>query len=222
MVRNDEGRLGRGEPIQINTSKQLLVEGWDEVHLFRVLLSSLGISDVDVHPYQGHQQLRPFLRTFVGLANFSTVNALGVIADAEFNPGATRDRIRGALRDVGLPVPNEPLVPETQNGLRVVYLVLPHGADQGMLENTCLDSVEVSTEMECVNQFMACVSGKKPGWPSQNIAAKAKVRAFLASLDPPDLRLGEAAERGFWDFTSAAFDPLKELLGIVEESSSPY
>ena len=81
-----------------------------------------------------------------------------------------------------------------------------------MLESVCLESVKSDPVMECVELFVGCVGNKRLDWPRREIEAKAKVHAFLASQDPPDLRLGEAASKGLWNFDDAAFDPLKELL----------
>ena len=81
-----------------------------------------------------------------------------------------------------------------------------------MLEDVCLESVKTSPVMQCVEQFMHCVRGERADWPKQNMEAKARVHAYLASLDPPDLRPGEAAAGGHWNFDDIAFNPLKQLL----------
>ena len=82
----------------------------------------------------------------------------------------------------------------------------------GMLEDVCLESVVSEPVMECIERFLECVKERRTDWPKQNIDAKARVHTFLASQDPPDLRLGEAAARGFWDFDAAAFEPLRNIL----------
>jgi hypothetical protein len=45
--------------------------------------------------------------------------------------------------------------------------------------------------------------------------AKAQAHAFLATLDKPDLRLGEAAVAGYWDFDHPAFDALKAFVAAL-------
>ena len=198
--------------IQINQPKQVLVEGYEEVRVFTRLASDLGLTNVQCHPYQGKPQLREFLRTFVALSDFARVSSLAVVADADFDVGATRDSILGALDNVGLPQPTDPLSEVSSGNLKVSYLILPHSRAQGMLEDVCLESVMSDPVMECIDQFINCVKEKRENWPRREAQAKARVHAYLASLDRPDLRLGEAAARGIWNFTSPAFDPLKELL----------
>ena len=198
--------------IQISEPKQVLVEGHEEVRVFGRLTANLGLTSVQCHPYQGKPKLREFLRTFTALSDFAKVRSLAVVADADFDVGATRDSIRGALQNAGLPQPTDPLTEVSAGNLSVSYLILPHSRDQGMLEDVCLESVRSEPVMECVDQFIECVKGKRENWPKPEDEAKARVHAYLASLTPPDLRLGEAAQKSLWNFDSAAFDPLKELL----------
>ena len=197
--------------VSIVETKQVFVEGIEEVRVFSELAGHLEMSGIQIHPYGGRDKLRQFWRVLASRDDFDNVRSLAVVADADFDVGAARDSIRGALRDAGLPVPSAPLVEASQDDLRVFYLLLPH-EKEGMLENVCLESVRSDPAMECVEQFMGCVRDKRQDWPRREIDAKAKVHAFLASQDPPDLRLGEAASKGFWNFDDAAFDPLKELL----------
>jgi len=49
-----------------------------------------------------------------------------------------------------------------------------------------------------------------PHAPSSEI-----VHAFLASKAKPDLRLGMAAEAGYWDFNHRAFEQVKQFLGSM-------
>ena len=205
---DQEESQGRGRPLR---SKQVLVEGREEVMVFRSLATHLDLGDLDLWDYGGKNKLREFLAAFTARGDFYDVRSLAIVADADFDVGAARARIRGALRDAGLPVPSDPLAEASQDDLGVFYLLLPH-EKEGMLENVCLESVRSDPAMECVKQFMGCVRDKRQDWPRREIEAKAKVHAFLASQDPPDLRLGEAASKGFWNFDDAAFDPLKELL----------
>jgi len=100
--------------------------------------------------------------------------------------------------------------------LKVAYLVIPHDVEGTMIEDVCLDSVKTDSAIECVDRYFECISqaadiqGPREVWMS-----KARVHAFLASRDRPDLRLGEAAEKGIWEFDTDAFQPLKDLLNIL-------
>ena len=209
--RADQESPGRGRLLR---SKQVLVEGKEEVMVFRSLATYLDLGELEFRDYGGIGKLRTFLRAFTARGDFYDVRSLAIVADADFVSGSSADRVRGALGFVGLPVPRTPLTlaGAPERDLNVSFLVLPHWSNQGMLESVCLESVKSDPVMECVELFIGCVGNKRQDWPRREIEAKAKVHAFLASQDPPDLRLGEAASKGLWNFDDAAFDPLKELL----------
>ena len=198
--------------VKISEPKQVLVEGHEEVLVLDRFASRLGLAHVQCHAYQGKQNLRNFLRTFKALPDFTIVRSLAVVADADLNTDGTRDRIRGVLQNVGLPQPSAPLTEASDENLKVLYLILPHWRDTGMLEDVCLESIKSDPVMECIDQFIECVKGFREEWPKQEVEAKARVHAYLASQDRPDLRLGEAAQADIWDFDSDAFSPLKDLL----------
>ena len=201
--------------LRIEQPKQLLVEGNDEVRIFGALAKHLGIADIQINQYGGRDNLRPFLRTFSALDEFASVKALAVVADANSDRNATEQRIRGALSDAGLPSPRRPLEVFAPGSMRVCYLVVPHEAESGMIENVCLDSVQADPAIDCVDQYFECIEQTNVRGPREVWRAKARLHAFLASRERPDLRLGEAADAGIWDFGADAFSPLKELLKLL-------
>jgi hypothetical protein len=206
--------LGDGRTVgkvRIHTSKQVLVEGREEVMVLESLTEHLELTDIQAHDYGGKNNIRRFLSAYTKLSEFPRIRSLAIIADADFNSGAT-NRILDALRSTSLPQPPNPLIEATQGHLSVWYLVLPHGKQEGMLEDICLESVRDDPIMDCVQDFVDCVGRKKPGWPRRNIASKARVHMYLATQDPPDRRLGEASKAGVWPLDDVAFEPLKTLL----------
>ena len=74
-----------------------------------------------------------------------------------------------------------------------------------MLEDVCLESIKSDPVMECIDQFIECVKASERSGLSQRLRPKRGFHAYLASQDRPDLRLGEAAESGIWNFDSDAF-----------------
>ena len=201
--------------LRIEQPKQVLVEGNDEVRLFGALARHLGISDIQIDPYRGRDNLRPFLKALSLLDGFENINSLAVVADANSDRNRTGQRIRGALSDAGLPSPRRPLEVVTQDSVRVCYLVVPHEAESGMIEDVCLDSVQADPAIDCVDQYFECIKQTNVRGPREVWLAKARLHAFLASRERPDLRLGEAADAGIWDFGADAFQPLKDLLQLL-------
>lgn len=196
----------------IEQPRQLIVEGNDEVRVFYALCRHLGISGLQVQQCDGYRNLRRFLRTLTAVPDFDDVESLAVVADADRNRSGREQSIQGALSDVGLPTPPAPLQFVAQGGIKVAYLVIPHDSEGTMLEDVCLSSVSADPAMKCVDEYFECLTRKGASAPSAVHLSKAKVHAFLASRDDPDLRTGEAAQRGIWRFEDDAFHPMQELL----------
>lgn len=112
-------------------------------------------------------------------------------------------------------MPSAPLEIESDGRLSVTYLIVPHNRDIGMIEDVCLDSVRNDPAMECIDRYFDCIGEADTPGPRQVWMSKAQTHAFLASRDRPDLRIGEAADRGIWRFDHKAFDPLKDLLRLL-------
>ena len=155
------------------------------------------------------------MRTVVGLDDFDSVNSLAIVADANSSRNARVQSIQDALSHAGLPTPAAPLEFVSDGGIRVAYLVVPHNRDTGMIEDICLDSVSDDPAMECIDRYFECIEESDTPGPRQAWMPKARAHAFLASRDRPDLRIGEAANRGMWQFEREAFEPMKDLLRML-------
>ena len=201
--------------LRIQQPKRVLVEGDDEVRLFGALAKHLGISDLQINQYGGSPKLRSYLKAFQLLDGVENIKSLAVVADADSDRNRAEDRIRGALSAADLPSPSEPLEVLSQDSLCVCYLVVPHEAESGMIEDVCLDSVESDPAIDCVDGYFECIRQTNVPGPKEVRMAKARLHAFLASREEPHLRLGEAADKGIWDFEADAFRPLKDLLALL-------
>ena len=202
-------------PLEIQETKQVLVEGSDDIRIFRSLASHLNIPNIQIRHYGGSDNLRTFFRTLSTSPEFTTIRSLAVVADAN-SDGSRRDRrIRSALSDMDLPTPSSPLEIASDGRLGVAYLVVPHNRDNGMMEDVCLDSVKADPAMECIDRYFECIKQSDTPGPRGTWTAKARLHAFLASRDRPDLRIGEAAEAGIWQFEDEAFGPLQGLLRMI-------
>ena len=198
--------------LRIEQTKQLIVEGNDEVRIFSALGKHMDISDFQVHPCGGYPNLRRFLRTLTALDGFENVESLAVVADADFDYAGRQQSIQDALSAAGLPAPSVPLQFVSQGRIRVAYLVIPHDTEGAMLEDVCLASVSTDSAMKCVDEYFECLNREGAKTPREVRMSKARVHVFLASRDDPALRTGEAAESGVWQFDDEAFLPMRELI----------
>ncbi len=198
--------------IVITEPNILIVEGDEDKMFFEALIQHLGLRRIQVMPIGGKTQLRPNLRSLCNLEGFPTrVRSLGIIRDADDDPQAAFQSVRGALQSVNLPVPDRPLVRVGSNP-SVAVMMVPDINTPGALEDLCLQAVDNDRAKPCVEQYFDCL--KQRGLLPKNIS-KAKIQAFLASRLEAGKRLGEAAQAGYWPWDSSAFDQLKKFLQII-------
>ena len=201
--------------VAIEQSNLLVVEGKSDQRFFRALIGHWGVRGIQIMPIGGKEKLRRNLKALVKAPGFVQVTFLGVIRDADKDPHAAFQSVCDALQAAGLPVPERPLVPVGEK-LRVAVLVLPKEDSPGMLEDLCLRAVAEDPAIDCVEQYFECLKQKGLDLP-KNIS-KAKVQVFLASREKAGLRLGEAAEAGYWPWDNGAFQQVKEFMRLFLES----
>ncbi|SRR6266536_3046196 len=98
-------------------------------------------------------------------------------------------------------------------------MIFPDGENLGMLEDLCLASLQADQLLECVDNYFGCVQATKESLPRQ--ISKARIHAWLAAQEPPDMRLGIAAQRGFMDWNNALSNGSESLNLIVKSSDQP-
>ncbi|MBN1676174.1 MAG: hypothetical protein JXR37_34335 [Kiritimatiellae bacterium] len=194
--------------IEGDTKRLLLVEGKDAKKFFEVLVAQLGLPGVQVMDFRGTTQLASAVKAVRNMARFDAVETVGIVRDVEKNPTGAFQSVTHALRQAGLPVPKEPFV-FAEDTPRTCAVILPDASTPGMIETICLKSVQDDPVMPCVQQYLTCVeaAGELPA----NLD-KARAHAYLAAQKKPWLRLGEAAEAGYWQLDHNTFDDLKAFL----------
>ena len=182
-------------PMPIVFAKQLLVEGRSSLLFCETLIQHLGLSDVQLQNYGGIADLANFLKALRNLADFPTkVASLGIVRDADTKFTAAFQSVCSALRHAGLAEP--PQVSIVAAGPpKVSLFLLPDCANDGMLEDLCLQAVGSDPAWACVDDYFACL--QRQGVSLPRIIAKARLQAFLASRDRSDMQLGQLSGRLF-------------------------
>lgn len=196
-------------PDPIAQHKQLLVEGRSDQEFFNALLRHLGIGDVEVKNYGGKDTFRRFLNVFVRAPGFDDIQSLGIVRDADDSATSAFQSIRDSLISVNLPTPEIALTPAAGYP-RVDVFIMPNNADTGALEDLCFRALESDPAMQCVSEFMQCIQDRSDVVPKN--PAKSRVYAYLASKEDPELRLGQAAHRGYFPWDSSAFVQLIQFV----------
>jgi hypothetical protein len=197
------------DPRTIDKPNLLVVEGKDAEFLFLGLLQHMALdTDVHVDSFEG-TTMKAFIGVLPITPGFGRVARLGLVRDAEQSPEDAFRAVQGALKDAHLPVPTRPEEPEG-DPLKTSILILPDAQSPGMLEDLLLQAVANDPVIPCIDRYFSCVrrkSGEVPGH-----MPKARVRAFLASRPRPELKLGEAACAGYWNWSSPRWDHVKAYL----------
>ena len=189
-------------PQAVGSRAMLIGEGFEEVLCFTALLKHLGITGVQVEQYNGKDKLRLYLRTLKARPGFASLEVLGVTRDADLDPGGAEASVQDLIQQAQFP-----------SSLRVCWLILPTTGEPGALEDLCLATLVGSPLERCMDEFFACARGvSSRAFETGAVRGKARVHAWLALQDPPDLRLGHAAEKGLIDWSHPAFEHTKQFL----------
>lgn len=229
----------------ISQPKLLLVEGKDEVNVFKKLLSDLELREVDVRAVGGRTRFRDRLKVVVEGPGHEILTSIGIVRDADTDPNAAFDSVCSALEAIGLPIPTVPLQ-SAGKAPRVTVMILPGRGRKGMLEDLCLDSVADDPAMFCVKAYFECLAEQIDELFPNNLA-KARVRTFLAAMEwieeayfasiqehlrirspdspsvayahtflasryKPNLDLGVAARKGYWQLDHPVFTDVRQFL----------
>ena len=196
----------------ITQTKLLLVEGRDEENFFAALIKHLGISGIQIVGAGGERQFKQRLAVITSTSGFREVTAIGVVRDADEDREKAFESVCSRLRDAGLSVPKEPMV-FSDGGRKTIVMIMPpqEVGTNRMLEDVCLESVKGDPATRCVQGYFACLEEESITHEA-NAIAKAKLHVFLAFREQPDLRLGEAAQKGYWPWDDPAFDKVKDFL----------
>jgi hypothetical protein len=188
--------------------KIVFCEGKDDVAVVRGLATHLGL-DVEVESYDGKNQVPILLQSLLKRPEFAQqkVAAIAILRDADADSKAAFTSVRESLRQNNFEAPAADGA-FSESALKVgVFIVGVNG--RGMIEDLCLQSVSDQPEFPCVDSYFACITEKSG---RSNFSSKGKVRVWMASHVDYDLRVGKAAEEGYWPWESPAFDSLKNFL----------
>lgn len=213
----------------ITSSKMLLVEGIEDLHLFSELMKYMEeneegcdnlSSSVQLWNYDGGDNLKHNLTAIKLSKEYNTIlKMIAITSDAEEDAARKFQSITTHLRTQGYTCPSGQLV-ATESNPSIVMLIIP-STGQGMIEDICLEAVKDDPAIKCVDGYFNCLKTTLPenGLDCPSNMSKAKLQAFLASRKKPNLRLGTAAKKSCFSFDDPAFNELKELIKIIAQSN---
>lgn len=161
----------------------VLVEGPDEFHFFRFLRPR---DDVQIHVYEGKDQLRLELTTIRGIEGFDSVRQVAIVRDADLDPKAA---IQSVLAQWSLAFRTElPRVTsdewfEDEEGRRWSVWIMPKPDLTGDLEELLWQAVGPSSHRDCIEDLITCLDACDPvPFISKT---KARLYAWLSTQSDP-------------------------------------
>jgi hypothetical protein len=196
----------------MNPEKFVFCEGLDDVAVVKGLAAQARIDGLRVEPYQGKDQLRDFLRKVKTRPEFSRneVAAIAILRDADNSMKASFQSVCDALGANGFPAPEANGVFASGQPKVGVFVVGLNG--RGMIEDLCLESVSGKRAFRCVDEYFNCVRRNSD---RAAFSSKAKVRVWMSSQVDFDIRVGLAAQKGYWPLENKVFEPLRVFLRQV-------
>ena len=198
--------------LKISTDRLLLVEGRDEVNLFKALMEHCldGDMRIQVIDAGGKDKFPKNLRAIrIASRTLPSLEAIGVVRDADDDARSAFRSVCDNLRNVGYDAPSahgefSDSVPSTG------VFIIPDGVHTGAMETLCRRSQEGDAVSNCVEEYLKCLTDND-AMHSRN-ADKSFAHAYLAAMVDPLARVGEGARQGVWDFESPAFAALSGFL----------
>ena len=187
-------------------TRLLLVEGSDDKQFFKRLISDMqsktdepfDLSQYKIRKFRGKDKLGKYLYELVQYPNFSTVEKIWIVRDADFNtkeserergaPLRALDSVNGAIQQAYKRSSNnlEPpelqgLVMPTDSKPSFSLLVLPNGdhVTEGTLETLLLKVLSDNPMMPCVDEYLECV---KKTFADSEIARNREDKSRLSVL----------------------------------------
>lgn len=207
------------ETKKLEKNRVLLVEGQDDERFFIELLKHLDIPDVQVWDCGSKDNIANVIMRVSKDALLPDLKTLIVTRDADENPDSAFESVCGAL------VRNGFVAPSSKNSFsagipKVGVFLLAGSSSIGMLEDLCLETVQNHPAMACVQKFCECVTvlDEKPKNRAKSEAQSfLAMQSFLAAMPRFVRHVGEAAQKGYWNFEAETLRELREFLLHLRE-----
>lgn len=195
------------------SSKLALVEGPNDERFLYALLSSLGVSEIQVMPCGGVSGFRPMVQAISSnqLKGGQDLQSILIVRDADDNPAGAAESIENIYRDFGYAIPSSPGV-MTSSTPKTGFVIVPGDSASGTLDDVLLNSIHDEDQriLDCVEGYFTCLEADDH--PLQVPPSKLKLDSFLSANGHAG-RIGDAARAGAFNFSSVALGELRCVLG---------
>lgn len=154
--------------------------------------------------------------SYIGEVNLKRLKVIGIVRDADENSQSAFQSICDVLKKLKLPVPTGISNLEGQDPAVCVLIIPPDRP--GSLETICWESINDDKIKNCIEEYIRCINYKCS--LSKNKLDKLRSNIFVCSKEPsePNLRFGEAAEKGYFNFNAEKFEIIRRFLSNLFNS----
>ncbi len=213
--------------ISQETPHMVLCEGRDAYYFLCHLLDffekgSPALRQFRVHDFRGIEDLRSCLSDLTKADGFETIlRSLSIVRDAETDATAACQSVKGALRDIGLAVPETPCSwtsagSDKYPGIRTGFVLFPScdaNPKNGTLEDLCLRILPAQEAASVLSAANAVLEQYKPQLPRLH---KNRLHAYFSLTDKfVSLKVGEAAKAGAFDWSATEIESLKTFFAAA-------
>ena len=199
----------------IRKPKLLLVEGREDLAVFRELCDHWGLDDIQIIAMEGIKNLRARLNVLVRDPGFRKLRTLGVARDADDNAQSAFQSVRSALAEcppLSTGLPPKAGVRGAANPATIVFVV-PDNTSPGNLE-TMLNRTRAGDPTDrCIDEYFDCLAQQAEFGPSERRLDKARAHARIAVSSNPARSVGHSVRAsGVWDLDHESLTPAKAFL----------
>ena len=203
---------------RISKPKLLLVEGREDLIVFRELCEYWGFEDIQIIKMEGITNLRARLKVLVRDSGFQDLRTLGIARDADDDARRAFQSVRDALADIpsfGTALPTRAGVRSGSSPTTAVFIA-PDNEDPGNLE-TMLNRTRAGDMIDgCIDEYFECLS-KRAGFDRLGSRRdKARAHARIATSSNPARSVGHSVRAsGLWDLDHESLEPVKAFLSSL-------
>lgn len=190
----------------------VLVEGPDEFHFFRFLRPR---DDVQIHVYEGKNQLRLELQTIRAIEGYEQIRRIAIVRDADRDPNAAVQSVLTQwATGLGEAVPvvvSDQWFEDSQSRQWSVW-IMPDPSTEGDLEALLWESVVANDHRVCIDNLISCLDVCDPVPFSSK--TKARLYSWLSTQKEPlkELHMAFKSGRGLFDPASPSFSRFLKLV----------
>lgn len=199
-------------PPKVDQRNLLLVEGGDEQALMADLVKDMGLTGFQVHDMGGKDTKWGF--TLAAMAEDAifqdVVRSVGLVMDADQNPGGAFDKCRSALKSGGFPQPQSVGQVLGENGRRAGVFIMPGNGERGAIEDLLISTVDVSRR-ELAEEYLQSI--KRANLTGPRIWMKGLLQACVAGTHNSSKSLRVALQKKeLFDLKRLELNPLRTFI----------